>query len=88
MDMKITLDPSMQEEIEQLIKHSFVDAVGHISNKLVKPYLTRDEVCEILGISRNFLSKLEKKGLPVVKIGRKQMISWESLNEFLKAHEQ
>ena len=47
-----------------------------------------DEAAEYTGIGRNTLRKLiEWKKLPVLRVGRKLLIRWETLESFMRMNE-
>lgn len=51
----------------------------------MKQYLTQDELCEVLNISRTTLYEQRKKGLPVeFKIGNSPRFDLEKVIEWLK----
>ena len=45
--------------------------------------LTSEEVCEILGIHSNTLSRYRKQGLPMKRAGRSYQISRDALRAWL-----
>ena len=48
-----------------------------------EPYITRQEVCDYLGISISTLMKLRKNGLPTYQVGG-QRFRLSDVNEFIK----
>ena len=88
MNLTLALDEGFKQELQKVVAASVVEALGDIQVSKAKPYMTRDETCALLGIARNTLSSFEKLGLPVIKIGGKHLISFDSLQEFLETFEQ
>ena len=49
-----------------------------------EPYITRQEVCDYLGISISTLMKLRKNGLPTYQVGGQKRFRLSDVNEFIK----
>ena len=48
-----------------------------------EPYVTRQEVCEYLGISISTLMKLRKSGLPTYQVGGQKRFRISEVNKFI-----
>ena len=49
-----------------------------------EPYITRQEVCDYLGISISTLMILRKNGLPTYQVGGQKRFRLSDVNDFIK----
>ena len=80
---------TLLEYMEGPVKEMAREAVnGVIADPLQrKEYFNMKEACKYVGISFVTLQKLEAKGLPIIHIEGKKLISKETLKTFLKSLE-
>ena len=51
-----------------------------------EPYITRQEVCDYLGISISTLMKLRKNGLPTYQVGGQKRFRLSDVNDFIRKY--
>lgn len=77
---------SLQKSVEVVYSNAIETARRDVG--IIREYLTIDEACELMSISRNTLIRQYlEKGLPKYVIGNRQYVKREELNEFVKKHE-
>lgn len=89
-DLKIAVSDELEKEL-QLMIYSTVQEVFENSlrkNLHSKDYLSFDEVCEYVSISKGTLLKwVNTMGLRTIKIGGRNFISKKTLIEFMQGFE-
>lgn len=77
---------SLQKSVEVVYSNAIETARRDVG--IIREYLTIDEACELMSISRNTLIRQYlEKGLPKYVIGNRQYVKREELNEFVEKHE-
>lgn len=59
---------------------------GQRENCMGEPYITRQEVCDYLGISISTLMKLRKNGLPTYQVGGQKRFRLSDVNDFIRKY--
>lgn len=62
----------LQLLISQLIENEIKNKLD--SNNIESPFLNKQQTCKYLGIANNTLDSWIKKGLPVIRVGKKSAL--------------
>lgn len=89
-ELKIQISDEFNASFEAYLKETARNVIQEVMNNPIerKEYLNKSEACSFLGISRASLEKLIHKGLPIVMIESRVLISKESIKEFMRSIEQ
>lgn len=90
MKLQLEMPEQFADELNKSVQAIYADAIQTARQDIgvIREYLSINEVCELLGISRNTLNdNFIEKGLPKYKIGRRQFIKKSELNEFISKHQ-
>lgn len=87
--LQLHLPDEFKNELSKTIQAVYADAIQLARKEagVNRAYITIEEVCEIMKISRNTLNNWFADGLPKYKIGNKQYIKKKELNEFVSKHQ-
>lgn len=88
--LEIQISDDFNASFEAYLKETARNVIQEVMNNPIerKEYLNKSEACSFLGISRASLEKLIHKGLPIVMIESRVLISKESIKEFMRSIEQ
>lgn len=89
MGIQLSLPNEFNELLEEHVQAIYTQAIQTARNDVgvIREYLSIEEVCELMGISRNTLGNWLSSGLPKYKIGNKQYIKRKELNKFISKHQ-
>ena len=88
--LEIQISEEFNTSFEAYLKEAARNIIHDVMNNPIerKAYLNKGEACIFIGISRATLEKLIRKGLPIVTVDDRVLISKESIKEFMKSIEQ
>lgn len=89
-NLSFELSEDSKSEIRNLFQGLAKEVVDEVMKNPIerKPYLNKGEAAAYIGISRATLEKLIRKGLPIVTVDDRILISKESIKEFMRSIEQ
>lgn len=89
-ELKIQISDEFNASFEAYLKETARKVIQEVMNNPIerKQYLNKSEACSFIGISRASLEKLIHKGLPIVMIESRVLISKEEIRNFLKEIQQ
>lgn len=89
MGIQLSLPNEFNELLEEHVQTIYKQAIQTARNDIgvIREYLSIEEVCELMGISRNTLGNWLSSGLPKYKINNKQYIKRTELNRFISKHQ-
>ena len=89
-NLSFELSEDSKSEIRNLFQGLAKEVVDEVMKNPIerKPYLNKGEAAAYIGISRTSLEKLINRGLPIVTIESKVLISKEEIHNFLKEIQQ
>ena len=90
MSLKLELPEEFKDSLQKTIQEVYLTAidVARRDAAVTRDYLTVDEACKNLKISRNTLvTQFFNNGLTKYKIGNRQYILKNELKEFIKKHQ-
>lgn len=86
LELPDSFKESLQQSLEEVYKASIETARRDVG--VLREYLSINEVCKMLGISRNTLtSNYLERGLPQYKLGNKVYIKKKELDQFISKHQ-
>lgn len=87
--ISLSLPSEFTEQLEAQVQSVYLEAIEAAKNDVgvLREFLSIDEVCEIMDVSRNTLSNWIEAGLPKYRIQNKQYIKRRELNEFVSKHQ-
>ena len=88
--LEIQISDEFNATFEAYLKEAARNVIQEVMSNPIerKAFLNKTETCSFIGISRASLEKLINKGLPIVMIESRVLISKESIKEFMKSIEQ
>lgn len=89
-ELKIQISEEFNASFEAYLKETARNVIQEVMNNPIerKQYLNKGEAAAYIGVSRTILEKLIHKGLPIVTIESKVLISKEEIHNFLKEIQQ
>lgn len=90
MNLKLQMPEEFAEELNKNIQLVYEEAIETARRDVgvIREYLNIQEVCKMLGISRNTLTNnYFEKGLPKYKIESKIFVKKTELNDFISKHQ-
>lgn len=90
MSLRLELPEEFIDSLQKSVEHVYSDAIETARRDIgiIREYLTIEEACKLMSISRNTLVRQYlERGLPKYVIGNRQYVKREELNEFIKKHE-
>ena len=88
--LEIQISDEFNASFEAYLKETARNVIQEVMKNPIerKPYLNKGEAAAYIGISRATLEKLIRKGLPIVTVDDRILISKESIKEFMRSIEQ
>lgn len=90
MSIQLELPESFKEELQRSLEEVYKVSIETARRDvgISREYLSVNETCKMLGISRNTLTtNYIEKGLPQYKIGNKIYIKKKELEKFISQHQ-
>lgn len=90
MNLQLQMPKEFADELSKSVQSIYTSAIETARRDVgvIREYLSIDEVCELLGVSRNTLTNnFIEEGLPKYKIGNRQFIKKSELHEFISQHQ-
>lgn len=87
--ISLSLPSEFTELLEKQVQTVYMQAIQTARQDVgvIREYLSIDEVCELMDVSRNTLGNWLANGLPKYRIGNKQYIKRKELNEFISMYQ-
>lgn len=87
--ISLSLPNEFTELLEKQVQSVYMQAIQTARQDVgvIREYLSIDEVCEMMDVSRNTLGNWLADGLPKYRIGNKQYIKRKELNEFISMYQ-
>ena len=84
--LEIQISDEFNASFETYLKEAARKVIQEVMNNPIerKPYLNKGEAAAYIGISRTSLEKLIHRGLPIVTIDGRTLISKEEIRNFFK----
>lgn len=89
MKLQLEMPEQFADELNKSVQEIYLEAI-HTARRDVginREFLTIEETCELMQISRNTLSSWFEQGLAKYKIDRKMYTKNTELNEFISKHQ-
>lgn len=88
--LEIQISEEFNASFEAYLKETARKVIQEVLNNPIerKQYLNKSEACSFIGISRSSLEKLIQKGLKIVMIESRVLISKEEIHNFLQEIQQ
>ena len=89
MSLKLELTPEVEESLKRSIEEVYRKTIeqAHRDYGVITEYLSIEQVCSMMKISRNTLSDWLEAGLPKYVLNRKHYIKKTELNKFIDSHQ-
>lgn len=89
MGIQLNLPKEFTEILENQVQSIYLEALNTARNDIgaIREYLSIEEVCKLMHISRNTLKNWIELGLPRYQIEGKQFIKRTELNNFISQHQ-
>lgn len=89
MSIQLDLPEEFTDTLEQRVQEIYMNAIQTAQRDVgvIRTYLSIDEVCQLMNISRNTLNTWLELGLPKYRIGNKQYIKKTELDKFISKHQ-
>lgn len=89
MSIELSLPKEFTKTLEKQVQDIYINAIRTAQRDIgvIKTYLSIDEVCRLMDVSRNTLNTWLELGLPKYRIGNKQYIKKNELDEFISNFE-
>lgn len=89
MSIQLDLPEEFTDTLEQRVQEIYMNAIQTAQRDVgvIRTYLSIDEVCQLMDISRNTLNTWFELGLSKYRIGNKQYIKKSELDEFISKHQ-
>ena len=90
MSIQLELPESFKEELQRSLEEVYKVSIETARRDvgISREYLSVNETCKMLGISRNTLvTNYIEKGLPQYKVGNKIYIKKQELSKFISKHQ-
>lgn len=87
--ISLSLPSEFTELLEEQVQTVYMQAIQTARQDVgvIREYLSIDEVCDMMDVSRNTLGNWLANGLPKYRIGNKQYIKRKELNEFISMYQ-
>lgn len=87
--ISLSLPNEFTELLEEQVQTVYMQAIQTARQDVgvIREYLSIEEVCELMDVSRNTLGNWLADGLPKYRIGNKQYIKRKELNEFISMYQ-
>lgn len=87
--ISLSLPNEFNELLEEQVQSVYLEAIqtARADAGVTREFLSIEEVCELMDVSRNTLSNWTGLGLPKYRIGNKQYIKKGELNKFVSKHQ-
>lgn len=87
--ISLSLPSEFTEQLEAQVQAVYLEAIqtARADVGVIREYLSIEDVCEMMDVSRNTLTNWLESGLPKYRIGNKQYIKKSELNKFVSQHQ-
>lgn len=87
--ISLSLPNEFTELLEEQVQAVYLEAIhaARADVGVIREYLSIEEVCKMMDISRNTLNNWFELKLPKYRIGNKQYVKKSELNKFVSQHQ-
>lgn len=87
--ISLSLPSEFTELLEEQVQTVYMQAIQTARQDVgvIREYLSIEEICDMMDVSRNTLGNWFADGLPKYRIGNKQYIKRKELNEFISMYQ-
>lgn len=89
MSIQLSLPDDFTQVLNEQVQSVYLQAMETARKDIgvIREYLSIDEVCKLMDISRNTLGNWLESGLPKYRINNKQYIKKSELDKFIANHQ-